>query len=90
MLGQRLDAERLRRVMAPVKHIQAEILSHPIGPMRPFAGDKRVHPLVGCLLQITSRPTAHDADSTANRRTPGYQQRFRLGSALQTPSQVGT
>ena len=64
MRGQGFHPEGLRRVMATVKNIEAKLLGQRGSPMRPFAGDKRVHALACGELEFAA----------ARRTTPMRQQ----------------
>ena len=58
------DAKRFRGVMAAVEYVHAQILGQRIGPVRPFSGNKRVHPFGSGLLQAVAVAGAarHHAD----------------------------
>ena len=74
--------------MAAVKDIQAQFLRQRVSPMRPFAGDERVHAFLRGLFQLRARAAGHHADAFACRAASGYHERFRTGGALQSPRQL--
>ena len=45
MLGERLDADRLGRVVPGVKHVQTQFLRQCEGPVRPLARHERINTL---------------------------------------------
>ena len=71
MRRQRLHAESFRRVMAAVKDVQSQFFRHRKSPLRPFAGDERVHAFIGGNFQIAARAAGDDADALANLIPPG-------------------
>ena len=85
---QRFHAERFGRIMAAVKHIHAQLLRQRIGPMRPFARDKRVHPLGRRFRQLTSGSTSDHPDPFAGRRSTGKEERLDACGALQSLCQL--
>ena len=54
--------------MPTVEDIHTQIFSQCIRPMRPFAGNERIHAFRRSLFEIAPCATAHDADSAANWR----------------------
>ena len=56
MRRQRFHAEGLRRVMAAVKHVNAQFLGQRIIPVRAFAGDERVHAFVAASFKPSPAP----------------------------------
>ena len=71
--------------MAAVKHVQAKILSQCKRPVRTFAGDERVHALVGGCFHFRARAAGDDADFAATRRAARQHGRLgvgRFGQAL--------
>ena len=53
--------------MAAVKNIDAQFLRQRVSPMRPFAGDERVHAFLRRLFQIPARAAGHDPDRSQFR-----------------------
>ena len=88
MRRQRFHTERLCRVMAAVKDVQAEFFRCRISPVRAFARDERVHAFFHGLLQIAARTAGHHADFFANIFTAGKDSRLRSRRARQSSGQL--
>ena len=86
---QRLHPEGFRGVVAGVKNIQAEFLGERIRPVRPFAGDERVHAFRRRELQIAARPAGDHADPPADFPAAGNYLWFGTGHAFQPPAEFG-
>ena len=86
--GKRFHAERLRRVMAAVKNVQAQFLRHSKRPVRTFTGDERVHTLLSRALEFVARVAGHDADAFANIFPAGNEQRLYARRAVLPSRQI--
>src|ERR1041384_5426918 len=74
--------------MAAIQDIEPQLFRKRVSPMRPLAGDKRIHPFGRRFGQLTARGTRHDADAPANLRPAWNHNRFGAGGAPQALSQV--
>src|SRR5438552_4789226 len=86
--GQRLHAESLSGVMATVKNVDAQFLGQSKRPMRPLAGDERVHSFTRRSFQFTARAAGYDAYSPADQRSTRKRDGFASSGAPESPRQL--
>ena len=63
---QRLDPESFRRVVAAVKDVHPQFLRQRKRPMRPLAGDERVHAFARRQFQFRAGSAGDDPDAPLN------------------------
>src|SRR6266513_6238899 len=63
--AERFDAECFRGVMAAIENVDAQLLSLPKGPMRPFTGNEGIDAFLCRDFQFTAGAAGYHSDSGA-------------------------
>ncbi len=83
MRGERLHSKRFGGVMATVKNVHSQLFTECVSPVRPLAGDQRVHTFLRGSLYFSACATRHHADSPALFWPAGDHFHFATDGAFQ-------